>query len=602
MSPTPSTVPSAPSGRPALTPRRRSVLGGGLSLALLGLGLSACSSDKGASSTEDAGPFPTSWDEALTVDVFDGLANQMGEQPGWFGHLVKQDFALTLNVIAPTVAGCVATLYRPRPAARALGAVVPTAAGHTLDELVDGGLLADLTPYYEHMSSAARFDTAVQKVNDGKEGIYAIPTQVSGLKPTEPSEGIDPTFGPFLRWDLYKEVGYPEIGTLEDLTGVLEKMQKAMPTGDNGKKVYALSLFKDWDGNFMNNAKQPCCYYGYDEVGFVLAAADGSDFQSILDPDGLYVRTLRWFFAMNQKGLVDPDSTTQNYDTLYSKIQSGNVLFSFWPWQGQAAFNTEDHMADGKGFMLAPLADQKIFSYGASIYGAGQVFAVGSQADDPQRTAAFIDWLYSPAGVYANSSQTMGAAGPKGLTWDLNGDEKPELTDFGRKALLGDGADVPSDWGGGKYADGASWLNVTTVLGNDEDPDTGYPYNYKMWETYQDSVANPLTEDWAGKMGGAVTTMEYLTTNDQVAVAPGASYVAPQDSSEIETIRNQVKAVIVQSSWKMAFAGSESDFDALLEDLTSTAEGLGYQKVLDVDMANAKEQDKERKAVAEKYG
>lgn len=599
MSPTPSTVPS---GRPALTPRRRSVLGGGLSLALLGLGLSACSSDKGASSTEDAGPFPTSWDEQLTVDVFDGLANQMGEQPGWFGHLMKQDFALTLNVIAPNVAGGGDTLYNTRVAAGDLGDVVLTDVGQKLDELVDGGLLADLTPYYEHMSSAARFDTAVQKVNDGKEGIYAIPTQVSGLKPTEPSEGIDPTFGPFLRWDLYKEVGYPEIGTLEDLTGVLEKMQKAMPTGDNGKKVYALSLFKDWDGNFMNNAKQPCCYYGYDEVGFVLAAADGSDFQSILDPDGLYVRTLRWFFAMNQKGLVDPDSTTQNYDTLYSKIQSGNVLFSFWPWQGQAAFNTEDHMADGKGFMLAPLDDQKIFSYGASIYGAGQVFAVGSQADDPQRAAAFIDWLYSPAGVYANSSQTMGAAGPQGLTWDLNGDEKPELTDFGRKALLGDGADVPSDWGGGKYADGASWLNVTTVLGNDEDPDTGYPYNYKMWETYQDSVANPLTEDWAGKMGGAATTMEYLTTNDQVAVAPGASYVAPQDSSEIETIRNQVKAVIVQSSWKMAFAVSESDFDALLEDLTSTAEGLGYQKVLDVDMANAKEQDKERKAVAEKYG
>ncbi|GAA1324528.1 hypothetical protein GCM10009592_08090 [Brachybacterium rhamnosum] len=585
---------------PPHRPSRRSLIGGGLSLTLLGLGLSGCSTDGDAAA--DSGPFPESWDEALTIDVFDGLANQMGEQPGWFGHLVEKDFALTLNVIAPNVAGGGDTLYNTRVAAGDLGDVVVTDVGQKLDELVEGGLLTDLTPYYEHMTSAARFDTAIQKVNEGKDGIYAIPTQVSSLKPTEPSEGIDPTFGPFLRWDVYKEIGYPEIGTLEDLTPVLEEMQKAQPTTENGKKVYALSLFKDWDGNFMNNAKQPCCYYGYDEVGFVLAAADGSDFQSIIDPDGLYVRTLRWFFDLNQKGLVDPDSTTQNYDTLYSKMQSGNVLFSFWPWQGQAAFNTEAHVAEGKGFMLAPLADQRIFSYGASIYGAQQVFAVGSQGDDPQRSAAFIDWLYSPAGVYANSSQTMGAAGPQGLTWELNGDKKPELTELGRKALLGDGADLPAEWGGGAYADGVSWLNTTTVLGSDEDPDTGYPYNYKMWETYQESVANPLTEDWAGRMGGAATTMEYLVANDQLAVAPGASYVAPQDSSEIETIRNQVKAAIVQSSWKMAFAGSEKDFDALLEDLTSTAEGLGYQKVLDVDMANAKEQDAARKNVAEQFG
>ena len=52
------------------------------------------------------------------------------------------------------------------------------------------------------MKSAARFDDAVKKINDGKDGIYALPTQISSLRPTEPSEGIDPTFGPFVRWDL----------------------------------------------------------------------------------------------------------------------------------------------------------------------------------------------------------------------------------------------------------------------------------------------------------------------------------------------------------------------------------------------------------------
>ena len=579
---------------------RRTVLTG-LSLTLAGLGLAACGSESKVPEGP-AGPFPESWDEARTFDVFDGLANQMGEQPGWFGDLVSKEFNLTLNVIAPNVAGGGDTLYNTRVAAGELGDVVLTDVGQKLDELIEGGLLLDFSSYYENMANAARFDDAVQTVNEGKEGIFAIPTQVSALTPSEPSEGIDPTFGPFVRWDVYKDVGYPEIGTLEDLLPVLKDMQDAAPEADNGGKVYAMSLFADWDGNYMNNAKQPCCYYGYDEMGFVLAKADGTDYQSILDPDGLYVRVLKWFFDANQLGLLDPDSTTQNYDSLFAKMQGGQVLFSFWPWQGQAAYNTEEHMAEGKGFMIAPLADQKIFSYGAPAAGAQQVFAIGSTAEDPERAAAFLDWLYSPAGVYANSSQTMGAAGPQGLTWELNADGKPELTDFGREALLAGGATVPEEWGGGPYIEGTSWLNVTTVLGNDEDPETGYPYNYKMWETYQASVANPLTEDWAEKMGGYGTTMEYLKDNDMLLVGAGASFVAPQESSEVETIRNQVKAVIVENSWKMAFAADDAAFESLLTTMRETADGLGYQTVLEVDMTNAKDQNTKREEVAAEFG
>jgi hypothetical protein len=342
---------------------RRSLFAGGLAVASIG-GLAACGDQGGTGTTEPVDALPTSFETEQTIDVFSGLSNQMGDQPGWFGKLVDDNFKLTLNIIAPNVAGGGDTLYNTRVSAGDLGDYVLTDVGRKLDELVDGGLLTDFSSLYEVMPNAQRFDAAVQHINEGKDGIYALPTQVSSLKPSQPSEGIEPTFGPYLRWDLYKEIGYPEIGTLEDLLPVLEDMQKAQPTAPNGKKVYALSLFKDWDGNMMNNAKQPACYYGYDEIGFVYAKADGSDYQSILDSDSLYVRNLKFFFEANQRGLVDPDSTTQNYDTLYSKFQAGQVLFSFWPWQGKSAYNTEDNMAEGKGFMLAPLQDMKVFSYG----------------------------------------------------------------------------------------------------------------------------------------------------------------------------------------------------------------------------------------------
>ncbi|AQX16020.1 ABC transporter substrate-binding protein [Tessaracoccus lapidicaptus] len=551
-----------------------------------------------SSSAAANGEFPSEWSEEITIDVFAGLANAMGEQPGWFAKIVKDKFNMKLNIIAPNVAGGGDTLYNTRVAAGDLGDLIVTDKGKKLDELVDGGLLLDVSEYYPAMSNAAKYDEAITRLNEGKDGTYAFPTQVSSLKATDPSEGIDPTFGPFVRWDYYAELGYPEVGTLEDLLPVLKQMQDAHPTAENGKKVYGLSLFKDWDGNMMNNAKQPTTFYGYDEVGMVLAKADGSDYQSIIDDDSQYVRSLKFFYEANQMGLLDPESTTQNYDTLFSKYQNGQVLFSWWPWQGQSAFNTTENMAAGEGFMLAPVEDLKVFSYGAEPFGGKQVLAVGSEAEDPERVAAFIDWLYSPEGTYSNNSQTMGAAGPKGLTWDLNDEGKPELTEFGMKALAGGGADVPAEWGGGTYQDGASWLNTTLVLPIDTDPETGAAFSYKMWETFQEATSNPLYEDWSAKMGDAPTTMDYLRDNDKLMVAPGASFTAPADSSEIETLRNQVKAIIVQESWKMSFASSEAEFDSLLAGMQETVKGLGYDKVLEVDMANAKAQNELREEAA----
>lgn len=573
---------------------------GAISLLAVGT-LTACTGDTTEKEQAHVDTFPTKWKDEITIDVFDGLANYMGIQEGWFGKLVKDKFNMKLNIIAPNVAGGGDTLYNTRVSAGDLGDLIITDKGQKLDELIEGGLVLDGSNYYPAMKNLKRFDKAVQKLNDGKDGVFAYPTSVSSILPTEPSEGLEPTFGAYLRWDLYAELGYPEVRTLEDLLPVLKDMQDMQPTAPNGKKVYALSLFKDWDGNMMNNAKQPITYYGYDEVGFALAKADGSDYQGILDKDGEYHRVLKFYNEAYRMGLVDPESTTQNYDTLWSKFQNGQVLYSWWPWLGQAAYNTEDNMNAGKGFMLVPIEDQSIFSYGAEAYGGKQVFAIGSNTEDPERVAAFVDWLYSTEGTYSNNSQTQGAAGPEGLTWELGDDGQPELTEFGQKVFLTGDATVPAEWGGGSYIDGTSTLNVSAVLPNDIDKATGLQYNYQFWPHYQSLTSNDLRADWSEKMSDATSTMDYLRSNEELLVAPGASYTAPADDSQTEALRNQVKAIVVQFSWQATFAESESDFESLWTELRKTASGLGYDDVLKVDMDRAKQQNDARLAVAEEF-
>ena len=62
---------------------------------------------------------------------------------------------------------------------------------------------------------------------------------------------------------------------------------------------------------------------------------------------------------------------------------------------------------------MVPLEDQTIFSYGAEAYGGKQVFAIGSKAEDPERIAAFIDWLYSRRGRVRQQQPDHGLRGSR---------------------------------------------------------------------------------------------------------------------------------------------------------------------------------------------
>lgn len=564
--------------------------------------LTGCGSDE-KKSADNKGSKDGNYEEFITVDVYDEFANYQGVQSGWFAKIVKDKFNMELNIIAPNVAGGGQTLYQTRSAAGELGdLVLVNTSNGKLNDLVSSGLIMDCTDLMDGKDIVENYGEAIDVTNEGlpEEGMFAFPNSVSTDAATESSEGLEPTFGPYIRWDYYKELGYPKMENLDAFLDVLEDMQKLAREKEGSEDIYAISLFKDWDDNMMNNAKQPACMYGYDEVGFVLSKADGTEEQSILDDDSIYMDVLDFFYEANQRGLVDPDSTTQNYDTWSAKYTDGKVLYCPWPWVGQNLYNTAENKAAGKGFMMAPVEDMQIFSYGSCPEGnSTQVIAIGSNAEDPQRMADFIDWLYSPEGIELNG-QANGAAGIKGLTWDVNEDGKPELTEFGKEALPMNDVAVDEEYGGGNWKDGVSALNFKTVNLQDIDPNTGEAYDYLTWETTLEDNKTALDEDWSTYMG-ADTTMEYLEKNDKILVAPGSSYSVPEADSNITTVRGQCKSAIVDGSWKMIFAKDDAEFSSLKKDMQKTAKGLGYDDVLKVDMKNAADQTAARKASAEKY-
>lgn len=534
------------------------------------------------------------YEDFITIDVFDSQANFQGIQSGWFAKVVKDRFNMELNIIAPNVAGGGDTLYQTRSANGNLGDLILTNADQgRLKDLVTANLIVDMTPYIANEKNLQDRMAAIQNTSAlaEAEGLWAVPSQTSLLSPTEPTEATDPTNAPSLRWDLYKQIGYPKIGTLEDLLPILKQMQDAAGTSTSGKKVYAFSLFKDWDGDLMQNAGALTALYGYNPQGFALYAVAGTDIQSIVDKDSQYVRALRFLYNANQMGLVDPESTTQNFDTVAAKYTDGAVLYSLWPWLGGGMYNTAENTAAGKGFASATLQDGKYVSWGNTPLGTNTfTIMVGSKAKDPQRLVDFIDWLYSPEGVQMSATQTGGKCGPEGLTWEMK-DGKPVLTDFGKKAFIeiDPNLQVPAQWGTGTWKDGISALNYNAVGIIESDPDTGMSYNYSRWEDYAKLTETTLSKDWSAQNGDYLSAIQYFKDKNFLAVVPGIPFVGQDYSTDIQSIKEQCKQIIVQYSWQMVFAKDEAEFNNLLKEMQDTVIGLGYDQVYEIDKKNCED-------------
>ena len=356
--------------------------------------------------------------------------------------------------------------------------------------------------------------------------------------------------------------------------------------------------------------KKLCFLSGYNELGFVLSKADGSAIQDILDEDGQYLRALRFLFAANQEGLVDPESAMQNYETLADKYRDGQILTSIWSWQGRDLYNRETdptegltHKEMGKGFYPVLIEDAQCYSNGCYSQGnAKLVIAIGSNAKDPQRMADFIDWLYSPEGMEI-AGQAAGAGGPEGLAWEME-DGRPVYTPFGMRALPSNDVPVPQAWGGakaGSWRDGAPALNFKALSPVDINPKTNEPYMTAMWSSVLEKNNTQLDLDWQDYAGGAKTCMEFLESKGALAVAPGTSYIAPQEDPDLTVLRSRCQSVIVSQSWKMVFAENEEAFDQLLQDMRETVNGIGYAQVLAVDLRNARDEAASRKQAVEVY-
>lgn len=516
--------------------------------------------------------------EVIKLNVYSQLANFSGKQIGWSADILKKKFNVELNII-PEGDG----VFETRMTSGNLGDIVVWGADNDKYPLAvknnllfgweDDNVLDEYGPYIKkNMPDALKKNKELTKTitNGASDKLYGFGANVA--LNSKDHESFFYTWD--TRWDLYKKLGYPKIKNLQDYHKMLKNMQKLCPSDDSGNKVYAVSLWPDWDDAMVMYVKaMATAYYGYDELALGLYDPTNGKYHDALEENGPYLEMLKWFNDLYQDGLIDPDSMTQTYDEMIAKVQNGGTLFSIFNYSGSLGYNTKEHTSAGKLMYCMKPEDASPIVYGMNTQGGDRVWSIGAKTEYPEKCMEIINYLATPEG-----RMTM-EYGPKGYTWDYDDQKHAYLTDVGMKCQK----DKNTTMGGGykgSYHDGELQINNVTWSLDASNPDSdGETYNKESWASYNATPSSDIEKDWRDKTG--CTTINEYMEKGKYTVAPGTSFSKETQDTTLKTTWNQVTTEIKNSSWKAIYAKSDKKFDSVIASMKKSAKKYGYDKCVE---------------------
>lgn len=515
-------------------------------------------------------------DDTITITVFSELANHSGEQTGWSAQMLKEKFNVVLNIV-PFADG----VYETRMESGYLGDIVVWGSdGENYTRAMEAGLLYDwnedalLEEYgayiYENMPAALEKNAALSEGVTGEPTVYGFGHNVA----QEGDGGHEAFFYTWdIRWDLYKQLGYPEYKNMDDMLSVFKAMKEICPTDDNGNETYAVSLWSDWDGDMAMYVKSfATAYWGYDELAMGLYDSNNGTFYGALEESGPYIQSLKFFNKLYQNDLVDPNSMTQTYTNMYEKVQAGGTFFSIFNYSGCLGFNSENHVAENK-MMTSLIPDEASpIVYGMSASGSNRIWSIGSNTEYPEKCMEIINWLSTPEGVMVYTY------GPQGLCWDYDEEGNTYWTDFGEKVYFERDTLMTGEYEGtGDFNSGCIQINNTTWSLNAFNPDSnGERYNYEFWSSYAVGTTTDVFKDWAAFVD-ADSTQNYMEAH-KYTFAPATSFTLASKTGEFKTTWTAVTDIITDYSWKAIYAKSDAEFDAIVSEMITQAKAYGYEE------------------------
>lgn len=461
-----------------------------------------------------------------------------------------------------------------------------------VDDMIESGMLLNLDDYLDqmpHVQSYDGLDTALNYVREYRSNdtgsVYVMPLVVGDNATHYLASDTTERNAVKLNWAAYEAAGCPEITDMDSLLDATEAMLAAMPTAEDGNPMYGTVLNSGSDTSYWACMVMWYRMQGYleQELPYLLEEnmVDGT-VESILSEDSMYYQGLKWYNSAYKRGLIDPDSISNDRATQKPKVDNGYTITPSGYLPGWA--NT---------YMPYYVPGTKIYYNYTNTYGdPNYVIGINAKTENLEACLNFIDMLADPdAYLWIRS-------GPAGEIWDVDENGVATITETGIESAKKYGTGGVFTTSSGEeialwntpwiVSDGGALTSYTDAEGNPRANMTS------TWtEMLEISTDNDAVRAWQ-KDTGYDTWMDWLNENnayaDSSALDDITTFVSIPDDVMQLTI-DSIKDVVTTASWKMVYAESDADFDALWDKMVSDCEGLGAEDIISwrlADIENAK--------------
>ena len=314
--------------------------------------------------------------------------------------------------------------------------IVSTA--NNLAKILDNGLALDAEPYLkEYVPNLLKGDAGLtykvitQLMGDG-DGFFFFPDRIG-------YNGVGYSNAPYnrgyvVRWDYYRELGYPPINSEDDYLDVLQRMHANHPFTEEGYPTYLFGSNNHAGYSTAFRAEVSLDYwaaYKYQNSIFTNEVFDG-----YTDPDhSMWWTSMKWFNRLYRAGAedgsFDMELFTQTSDQYEAKCARGQYLGLHQGKDTLYQAKVSENPDTLAGYGTVPTAATNMYTNVYQLLGNGSMYMWFISANSPHWEAALKLFNYMCDLDFLREI----AMGEKGVTWDYGEDGVPRMTEYGREQL-----------------------------------------------------------------------------------------------------------------------------------------------------------------------
>lgn len=399
---------------------------------------------------------------------------------------------------------------------------------------------------------------------------YALPISCG-------SSGFAATNGTYLynvRWDLYKELGYPEMKNTDDLVKVLADMVKLQPTNADGKKVYGMSFYTSdtsyW--GFVANMEQTSGY-GSLNGDFVFRNFETLEAEyGVLRENSPYWMAMEMYYKANQAGILDPDAFTQQSADFKDKLKNGQLLTTMYYDSNYERAMLEKDPNSIVSYGAIPVEGSWLWQDAYEPWGWGVIYslAIPKTCQDPERVMEFIAYCSSEEGARLLWS------GVEGNHWNYNADGEAAYSEEAYATLAAGGEERMGLAIGIQPLSNLAGIGAGTILADGSPACLDYGDNY-----YSRMEMTPGWKDYCDYYGGSYPNehMKALVAEGKLHTLQEANFAGGVTVSEdVARIDAACMKIALEAIPKAVCAADDAEFAKIKAETIEAAKAAGAEE------------------------